>query len=358
VPIIAPVRVRRPASRCTLARVTVNGELQGVYTLLEEVDDHFLARRFRDPSGNTYEGSLSDFRADLVDSYSKETNKKDPDRSDLSAVMEALNQPDETLAGALEPLIDLDAFYRYWAAETLVWHRDGYSGNVNNHYLHANRDKGGRFVFIPWGIDSVFNGNSSLGVPDSVMAFSVLTSRLYFIDAQRDRYYAALDDLLAKAWDPAALLMRADQIGKAVEPHLTAAQVTARRSSAAAAATVITGRGEHLHAGARRQADPLRQGRRALRPAHERRHALGDAAPHPDRRHGGGGHARRAPLHARHRIPGSGVVGSHRRRRGPAHLLAAPRLLVRGAGHLGDPGGDAAQPLPRRWDAVLLRGLA
>lgn len=244
-----------PASRCTLARVTVNGELQGIYTLLEEIESHFLSRRFHDATGNTYEGSLSDFSPDLVDSYSRETNKKDPDRSDLSAVVEALNAPDEALADALAPLVDLDAFYRYWAAETLVWHRDGYSGNMNNHYWHANRDKGGRFVLVPWGIDSVFNQNTSAGVPDSVMAFSVLTSRLYFIPEQRDRYYAALDELLAKVWDPGALLARAEQLGKLVEPHLTAAQVTAQRSSAKAATTMIAAHAAKI-AAARKDGPP------------------------------------------------------------------------------------------------------
>ena len=122
---------------------------------------------------------------------------------DLVAALEA---PDEALVGKLEPLIDLDALYRYWAAETLIWHRDGFSGNINNHYWYANPDKGGRFTLMPWGIDSALNPNSAAGLPDSVMSYSLLTSRLYFIPAQRDRYYAALDDLLAKAWDPAQVV--------------------------------------------------------------------------------------------------------------------------------------------------------
>lgn len=244
-----------PASRCTLARVTVNGEVQGVYTLLEEVAQHYLTRRFHDGTGNLYEGSLSDFRAEFVDSYDRETNKKNPDRSDLSAVVAALEAPDEALVGKLEPLIDLDALYRYWAAETLIWHRDGFSGNINNHYWYANPDKGGRFTLMPWGIDSALNPNSAAGLPDSVMSYSLLTSRLYFIPAQRDRYYAALDDLLAKAWDPAALLAQAARLGEIAEPLLTTEQVTARRASAKVATTMITDRAAKI-AAARKDGPP------------------------------------------------------------------------------------------------------
>ena len=143
-----------PAPRCTLAHVTVNGEDQGVYGLVEEIDAHFLARQFAQPGGNLYEGTANDFRPDAIGGFDRETNQGDPSRADLDAVLAALDAADAEVEAALAAVIDLDQFYRFWATEIVVWHRDGYSGNANNFYLYADPARGGRMVFLPWGMGS------------------------------------------------------------------------------------------------------------------------------------------------------------------------------------------------------------
>src|SRR5207237_9303710 len=66
-----------PTPRCTHAHVVVNGADQGVYTLHEEVDHGFLARRFRDADadGTLYEGTAADFRPEFVGGLEQESNQ-------------------------------------------------------------------------------------------------------------------------------------------------------------------------------------------------------------------------------------------------------------------------------------------
>jgi hypothetical protein len=244
-----------PAPRCTHAHVVVNGADQGVYTLHEEVDGELLARRFRDDDGTLYEGTASDFRPEFVGGFEQETNRAHDARTDLAAVMTALAAGDGELEAALAEVVNLDAFYRFWAAEVLVWHRDGYAGNANNFFLYADPSDRGRFRFLPWGVDAAFNDNTQAGVPDSVMAFSALTRRLYAIPSARARYHAALDELLATAWDPAALTARIDAIGAAADPLLSATARSERATVAASVKAMITGRAAEI-AAARAAGDP------------------------------------------------------------------------------------------------------
>ena len=238
-----------PTTRCTHAHVVVNGQDQGVYSLHEEVDHDFLARRFADAGGNLYEGTAADFRPEFVGGLEQETNQQSsPDRADVAAVMAALAAPDAGLEAALDRVVDLDAFYRLWAAEVIVWHRDGYAGNANNFYLYAEPTDGGRFHLIPWGVDSSLFANGTANLPDSVMAFSALTNRLYSIPAARARYYAALDELLASAWRPDELIARVDAIGAAADPVLSPTLRTERANAAASLKSVIAGRADVIAA--------------------------------------------------------------------------------------------------------------
>ena len=211
-----------PAPRCTFAHVTVNGVDLGPYIALEEVDEEFARRNFDDATGNLYEGTSSDFRPEFLGGFEQETNEDtDPSRADLQGVLDVLDTaagPD--LAPALEQVIDLDEFYRFWAAESLVWHRDGYDGNANNFFLYADPADGGRFHWIPWGADATFQENTSDLVPDSVLAYSAVARRLYLTDAGRARYYQELAAVIEEAWRPNRMVERVDEIADLVRPFL------------------------------------------------------------------------------------------------------------------------------------------
>lgn len=209
-----------PASRCNFARIEVNGKDLGVYVNVEPVQEPFLARHFSSDAGNLYEGTLSDFREGWTGTFSKETNDTIDDRSDIQAVVDALEQDDDTVVVALEPLVDLDAFDTYWAAEVLLTHIDGYSWNTNNFYLYAD-PADGRFHFIPWGIDACLLSQGQLeGSPASVYAYGELSNRLYALPDARAAYLERLVDLLDTAWDEDALQAELDRMEALILPEL------------------------------------------------------------------------------------------------------------------------------------------
>jgi len=219
-----------PAPRCNWARVTVNGEDLGTYSNVESIRRRFLARWFDDTSGNLYEGAVADLRPSWVDNYEDKPGNSG-DRSDLAGLVAALTTGDSGLPAALDPVLDVDAFLTFWAAEVLVGHWDGYSGDRNNHYLYRDPTSG-RFRFLPWGPDSAFgqpNPFLAEPPPPSVWANNLLASRLYGLSASHAAYQQRLRDLLDQAWDETALTAEIDRVEAMLAPytHVPAADFAA-----------------------------------------------------------------------------------------------------------------------------------
>jgi len=236
-----------PAPRCTYAHVVVNGEDLGPYVAVDEVHKQFIARHFDRADGNLYEGTASDFRDDAIGGFEQETNEDtDASRSDLAAVLEALTASDDRLHGRLADVVNLPQFIRFWAAEGLVWHRDGYSGHANNYFIYADPADQGRFSFIPWGPDATYHVDNSDVVPDSILAYGVLANRLYAIPAERRHYYEALDKLLANQWDEDELAAEAARVSDLVRPLLPADARADHDSDRADLEAFIAGRREAL----------------------------------------------------------------------------------------------------------------
>jgi hypothetical protein len=209
-----------PTPRCGYAEVWVNGEPMGAYVHVEVVNKRFLRRTLGEDEGQLYEGTVSDFRDGWLATFEQETNDAVPyDRSDLAALTAALTVPDDALLGALEPLVDLDEFLRFWATESLIEHWDGYNGNTNNYYVYRRAD--GRFVFIPWGVDGILGQRNE--PPYSVYAVSALAYRLYLHPEGRARYLTAMATELTR-WDGEAVAREVDRAARVVAPIVPAGQ--------------------------------------------------------------------------------------------------------------------------------------
>ncbi len=219
-----------PSPRCSFATVTVNGVSQGLYVNVESIKKPFIARHFADNDGNLYEGALSDFRPGWVDTFQKKTNKLDPDRSDLAALVTALDDDDSQVLADLDSKVDLDEFISLWATELLVMHADGYARNTNNYYLYHD-PVSGKISFIPWGIDSILFPDAVLPWEDqkppvTVWAEGALARRLYNLADTRARYFARLRELLDTVWDEDAILAEIDRMEEMLTPYLTEEEQT------------------------------------------------------------------------------------------------------------------------------------
>jgi len=193
-----------PASRCSFAHVTVNGEDLGLYTNVESIKESFLERHFADGEGHLYEsgGALV---PGGTSGYQPKVDEENPDCSDLDTLVTALQVPDDELPAALETVLDVDEFLSYWAMEVITDHWDGYANNQNNYFLYHDPTSD-RFHFIPWGVDALFEGRVRTTRPSSVFACASLPWRLYDVPATRDSYLARLTELLDTVWDEDALL--------------------------------------------------------------------------------------------------------------------------------------------------------
>ena len=221
-----------PASRCAFAKVTVNGKNLGVYSHVESLRKPLLTRAFGDDNGTLYEGTVVDFYDGWEGSLE---HKRGDDKSGREKIRQLtrLLESGEASEEAIGRLVDLDAFYRYWAVEGLLGFWDGYSGNANNYFIYLN-PKTDRFHFLPWGADALFRKRSMLNfdfrAPISVKTKGRIAHRLYQSPESREHYRRALHWLLEEHWDEKKLFAECDRIEALIQPHLHREQYRFSRS--------------------------------------------------------------------------------------------------------------------------------
>ncbi len=191
-----------PAPTCSYATVDLNGDDLGVYSNVQPVKRAFLKEHFGDSDGDLYEGNLTDFREGWLGSFEAKTSSTDPEGPALQALADALLVPDAELRDALEGLLDIDAYIRFWAAETIVGHWDGYAGNTNNFFVYRN-PVDGLLHFIPWGTDGTFGDGWEGETP--IYLQGRLAQRIYGTSWGRAAYVDELAELFDTVWDEEAL---------------------------------------------------------------------------------------------------------------------------------------------------------
>ncbi len=217
-----------PAPRCAYAKVTVNGKNLGIYSHVETMRPPLLKRAFGNSKGPLYEGTVVDFYKDWENSFEHKRGDDTQGRAQINALIDLLADPKATEA-AIGELVDLESFYRFWAAEGLVGFWDGYSGNKNNFFVYLNPEDN-KFYFIPWGMDSIFTKMSKLEfmnnrrAPISVKTQGLIAYKLYQLESGRERYAEALTKILDSHWNVPELLATLDSVAVMVEPHLVSAQ--------------------------------------------------------------------------------------------------------------------------------------
>ncbi len=146
--------------------------------------------------------------------------------SDMLCVAE-IQTNDYDFESAIAEHVDLEAFYKFWAIEGLLGFWDGYAANRNNFFVYLNPETD-KFYFIPWGADALFVKHGYLQrdrrEPLCVKTTGLIAHKLYQSKAGRDRYAAAMTDLLEDYWNEDDLLAEVDRIEALVRPHLSESQ--------------------------------------------------------------------------------------------------------------------------------------
>jgi hypothetical protein len=163
-----------PAPRVAYARVTIDGEDYGLYSLVEDYDDEFLQANFADPTGNLYDGDyylpgdgsyiLLDFNAATQDLIALDEGV-DVGHADIHAVTDATAGG----IGAVASVVDLDQHAAFLAATAWTGHYDSYGYYSNNYRVYFDPGRGGRAVFMPWDPDWAFYTATDLNAPYSIV---------------------------------------------------------------------------------------------------------------------------------------------------------------------------------------------
>jgi hypothetical protein len=194
----------------------------GVYTMVERVDNKYVANRFGQDArgGNLYKASHAQrgpmdliYHGESIDdyprqngqvAYGKMNNEAEADYSDIIALCRVVDgaeyESDEAFMAALESALNVDAFIRYMAVVTILDNWDSYPNTGNNYYLF-NNSVSGRFEWIPWDLTWGENAQAPLlrRSGPALMERAPLYDRVFGVEAYRSQYAAAID-LLLRYW--------------------------------------------------------------------------------------------------------------------------------------------------------------
>jgi hypothetical protein len=200
------------------ARVFVDGEPRGIYSIVEDVDQ-VVERSVPDAkSGVVYEGEYGcDLFPEDVAGFDKDYGK-DPGRAALAAFAEAAAGDARALFGAGTGPLDEPAFFAFLAGSAIVGDFDGYR-HAHNYRIQLAPDTR-RWRFVPWGLDRAFQRPLSIFDSQGWLAqrcFSDAACRLEYVRSVR----AAIDrfESLRLGRTARALAARLDALDAAGSGH-------------------------------------------------------------------------------------------------------------------------------------------
>jgi len=172
-------RMDIPAPRELHAKLFVNNEYAGLYTIVEPVDRAFLQRVFGEDKGYLFDYDYdpatppyyleyrgSDPSKYVPQPFSPETNESDPRPEIIERLVFTANEvPAASFRAAIEEYLDVRGFMRYIAVETFLGETDGFLGDwgMNNFYLYRP-PQNNRFTILPWDKSQALFGSPALTV--------------------------------------------------------------------------------------------------------------------------------------------------------------------------------------------------
>lgn len=172
--------------RTSYANVYVNDIYEGVYTIVEQIDNNFIKNRFASDEGTLYKTGVS---ADLDIKF--EVNNPLP----FNDFVDAVNQiPTADLHEQLDKYLDVESFLRFFAIQIFITAVDG-PLTVNKNYYIYYEPKSAQYVYVPWDYNLALYGYADHTL--FVESTNFLFNRALSNNRLRDRYldiYCALFD--------------------------------------------------------------------------------------------------------------------------------------------------------------------
>ncbi len=199
----------------------------GLYTMTEIPDDPMLDLMFGNSGGNLYkpEGGAATFSYFEEAAFTKKTNVDEGDWSDVAAVYEAVNAPSDDPAiwrQNLEKVLNVQAFLRWLAADTVIGNWDTYGRMPHNFYVYTDEDDG-LLNWIPWDNNESLNASLSRARDLSLQDVGEewpLIRRLADDPIYFATYLQYMREIIDSVWDVPALQARVQASWELISPYV------------------------------------------------------------------------------------------------------------------------------------------
>ena len=221
-----------PASRACYATITIDGTMIGLYTQVEQVDELFLARHFKEPGGNLYkagdDGAVLEYKGPNQSTYEPlyelKTNRNDNNWEGFINMLYKLNDTlSEKFTADMRTCLNLDDCIRHLAWTVVLSHFDSYTGSGRNYYMYDD-PKSGQFFIIPWDLNLSFGqfstgGNMITNSPIDIENLDErpLNRRILENDSLKRVYLSYLQDMIAGPASAEAVAAEADRLKEIID---------------------------------------------------------------------------------------------------------------------------------------------
>lgn len=231
-----------PAPRTAYAKVylTVPGKYArqylGLYSIVENVDEHFIVDRFGTKKGAMFKPVTPSLFADLGSDWSKYQQIYDAKTKVSEAQTRRVidfarllaHADDAAFAAQLPDYFDIDQLARYMAVTTYLSSLDTILCVGQNDYLYLD-PRTNKFQFLPWDLDHAFG--EIFGEQDRLARLSIQTPwvgpnrflrRVYQAEAFKKAYLAHLAEFSRTIFKPERIRAQVDEIAAAIRPAVEA----------------------------------------------------------------------------------------------------------------------------------------
>lgn len=212
-----------PAAKTTYATLEADGRDLGLYVISEAANKDFLSQYFKKAKGNLYEGSSND----ISDKLEKDGGDSSTDQDDLKALAAALRESDLAERWRrLTPLLDVERFAAFAAAEVLMGHHDGYTMDKNNYRVYHDPATG-QMVFIPHGLDQLYSKSDEPLIPEwkGLAAKAVLSA-----PAGQRQYFDKMSELIAGGAKSETISQLIDDLASLIRPVLAGSNAASTKA--------------------------------------------------------------------------------------------------------------------------------
>jgi len=229
-----------PAPRTSYARLylTVPGKHEkryaGLYSLVENIDDQFISRNFKNKQGALFKPVSTNLFRYLGEDWAKYNQTYDP-KGTLTAEQKqrmidwtklVTDASDDEFAARLGDFLDVEEFARYMAVMVFLSDMDGILGPGQNFYLYLDPNTK-KFSFLPWDQDHSFGQFPYAGSQEQRNDLSIhrpwtgrnrFLERVFATNNFKKLYLTRLEEYSRTIFEPQRFANQVDELAAAIRP--------------------------------------------------------------------------------------------------------------------------------------------